>query len=198
MPDRDPLTRIFSDDRARDVQGESAYISSPVGDGTSVGNAVHDLIWSGTVSGRGMIFRIFGLLLLTLLVLVLVVLVPAMRSRPVVWSLVGVVTVGWIFFFLELRLRQLSRHYTFRRNTLEIARGLLSRNVTTIPFINVTGIELSQNVLERIFDVGAVDIAYTAFDHRQTLHLSGVAGIRTIYDRLNTRWQEIRRISSGV
>lgn len=101
-----------------------------------------------------------------LLVIALIGLFSFLAVGEVIFTFVGVVYFCAVFFVIILlivwpRLEFPHRGYALRELDIAQKRGLVTRNLDTVPFSRVQHVAVSQGVLDRMFSIAILQI-YTA------------------------------------
>lgn len=145
-------------------------------------------LWEGTFSARGMVHWFLSLLILTVLILLAVAVPEQFRRDTSAW-LIGIIAIVvlWLVYFVVLKLRQWSQHYRLCETTLEIETGILSRQISPISLLFVTDVKMQQTILERIFNVGKIEI-YSTDRTDPTRKMIGISDPRRVYGLIRNQW----------
>ena len=102
-------------------------------------------------------------------------------SVPPLWIAAGFVPIflGWAYAAIARR----ARTYRLHRESLEVERGLLSREIDNLQLFRVRDVALKQGILDRILDVG--DVIITSTDTTSPrLTVRGIDDPRAFYTSL--------------
>jgi uncharacterized membrane protein YdbT with pleckstrin-like domain len=146
-------------------------------------------VWAGCYSAKAMAGTFLGAAVLTVLALAITAIVV-----PVGLIVVG---IGALLVWAWLVLLYFYRRYTvrYRLTTFRFIHetGLLSRTSNRVEVIDIDDVTMHQNILERMFDVGTVQVASSDTTHPK-LALIGVEDPRKIADLIdNARRAERQR-----
>ena len=89
-----------------------------------------------------------------------------------VWAPVGLFA-AWLLIRMPMR-RYAARGYSLEQERLRVARGILFRKDTVVPFGRVQHIDVNQGPLERAFDLATLTV-HTAGTHNASVSLPGLA-----------------------
>lgn len=95
---------------------------------------------------------------------------------------VGMVIPFGAYTFLNLR----TRAYTLYDDRVEMTEGFLKQEAKTVPYSRITNVTLRQNVWERLFDAGTVQLQ-TAGSDAAELWLRGIDDPEGIADHVRDR-----------
>jgi membrane protein YdbS with pleckstrin-like domain len=139
-----------------------------------------DEIWSGCYSPKAMAGSFLGAALLTI-----VGLAVAIFTGPpgwIVFAVAALVMWGWLialYFYRRFTVRYRLTTFRFFHES-----GLLSRTSNRVEVIDIDDVTVHQNVIERMFDVGTVEVASSDTTH-PSLSLFGVEDPRHIADLID-------------
>ncbi len=145
-------------------------------------------LWEGTFSARGMVHWFVAQMVLTILIILAIAVPEQFRSQSSAW-LIGciAIVVLWLIYFIVLKWRQWSQHYRLGETTLEIETGILSRQISPISLLFVTDIKMHQTILERILNVGNIEI-YSTDRTDQARKMPGISDPRHVYNLIRNQW----------
>ncbi len=155
----------------------------PANNGKFVAPSEAQVFFDGHPSWRAWFFRTIGAVLVSVLGLVGIVaaLVMSKDLWPViVAAVVAVLGIGWyVFIYLEKR----STHVRISTQSIDLERGIVSRNIDTVQLWRVRDIDFEQTVSERL--LGIARLRVLSHDALQPeLILRGMPGTREVFDRL--------------
>ncbi|MDO4557491.1 MAG: PH domain-containing protein [Planctomycetia bacterium] len=173
----------MSNDPTRETSANSSPL--PATADPSQNNSPDHVIWEGTFSARGMVRWFFVSILLTVLLPVIAFLTG---SGSKIWlGVVGTLICVWLLCFVVLKIRQWSHHYRLGETTLEVESGILNRKISPISLLFVTDVEMKQTILERIFNVGVIEV--TSKDPTDPFRrLEGIRDPRKVYEHIRNQW----------
>lgn len=164
----------FADD---DGPAVAQRVATAVGRGRS---PAEEEVWAGCYSAKAMAGTFLGAAVLTVLALAI-----SAFAGPVGLIAVG---VGAVLVWAWLVLLYFYRRYTvrYRLTTFRFIHetGLLSRTSNRVEVIDIDDVTMHQNIIERMFDVGTVQVASSDTTH-PSLALIGVEDPRQVADLID-------------
>ena len=148
-------------------------------------------LWQGRYSKLAMIDWWIAAAIFTLVMFVVAV-VSAFTGIGWLISL-AIVLLVWAGLIVRLFYLQLSRHYFLSNQRFVHEQGLLWREIDRIEAIDIDDVSFTQGPIERLFDVGTVQILSSDQSH-PTMKLVGIEKVRDVAALIDeTRRQERRR-----
>lgn len=149
----------------------SKTASTGLGNLSRMGDRNETILWSGSFSAKGLIHS-------WLLALLLTVVMPigglAVGASPTEWTvIVGILVIVWIGLALILFIQKLNVHYELTDQRLIHRTGILLRRTNRIELIDIDDISHEQGLIERMFDVGTIEITSSDRSH-PSIHLPGI------------------------
>ena len=158
--------------------------------GVRSGNAPpEETLWSGSYSPKAMA----GWLFLDA-VLIIAGAIVATFTAPVGWIVLGIAAViGSAAIGMVALYRRMTVRYQLTNYRLFHETGLLSRTRDRIEVIDIDDVTLRQGLIERMFDVGTIQVCSSDLTHGK-LAMAGIEDARTVTDLIdNTRRAERQR-----
>jgi membrane protein YdbS with pleckstrin-like domain len=148
-----------------------------------------DDLWVGTYSPKAMAGPAIGLAILTVIAIVVGTFVP-----PIGWMVAGIgAVVAWLVLAFVVLYRQKTVNYRLTTFRLFHESGLLARTRDRIEVIDINDVNLSQGILERMFNVGTIHIDSSDKSH-PNFNMLGIENVRAVADLVdNTRRAERQR-----
>jgi uncharacterized membrane protein YdbT with pleckstrin-like domain len=148
-----------------------------------------DDLWVGTYSAKAMAGPAIGLGILSVLGIVIGSFVP-----PLGWAVAGIAALlAWAILALVVVYRRMTVNYRLTTFRLFHESGLLARTRDRIEVIDINDVNLSQGILERMFNVGTVHIDSSDKSHPH-FEMIGIENVRAVADLVdNTRRAERQR-----
>lgn len=146
-------------------------------------------LWSGTYSPQAMIGPAAGLAVLTVLAFV-----GGSFAGPIGITAAAIGSVVmWVLLGLALLYRRLTVKYRLTTFRLFHESGLLQRKRDRIEVIDINDVNLSQGIIERMFNVGTIHIDSSDKSHPD-FDMPGIDNVRHVADLIdNTRRAERQR-----
>ncbi len=153
-------------------------------------------LWSGRYHWRSMALEIIGLFSLGLAIGVALLVIPGIPNWAVLalacaWSLLA------LFAAARLLYRIASIRYRLTTERLFFQRGIFHRHMTELELVRVDDVSFTQNLVERLCDVGTVSIASTDADSPR-LSVHGIAQPEELKERIRDQMKRLRRGSLHV
>lgn len=154
------------------------------------GNDEESELWTGRYSGKAMIGTWIGAAVLTLAGVISGAIFKITQQG---WGiLIGVIVLVWIILGLYYLYQRYSVHYTVTNHRLIHERGILWRVVDRIELIDVGDITFRQGPIERMLNVGTVQI--TSSDPTDpNLALPGIEDVRVVAGIIDSQRREERK-----
>jgi uncharacterized membrane protein YdbT with pleckstrin-like domain len=147
-----------------------------------------DDLWAGTYSPKAMAGPAIGLALLTVIGIVAGIFVPP----AIIFVGIGAV-VAWLILAAVVLYRRMTVNYRLTTFRLFHESGLLARTRDRIEVIDINDVNLSQGILERMFNVGTIHIDSSDKSH-PNFDMIGIENVRAVADLVdNTRRAERQR-----
>jgi uncharacterized membrane protein YdbT with pleckstrin-like domain len=147
-----------------------------------------DDLWIGTYSPKAMAGPAIGLALLTVIGIAAGIFVPP----ALIFVGIGAV-VAWLILAAIVIYRRMTVNYRLTTFRLFHESGLLARTRDRIEVIDINDVNLSQGILERMFNVGTIHIDSSDKSH-PTFDMIGIENVRAVADLVdNTRRAERQR-----
>jgi membrane protein YdbS with pleckstrin-like domain len=157
-------------------------------------------LWTGRFSGKAL----SHLLLLAFVWLTVIAIVyfkwlnkdsswkPFFNWACTILALAPFVYIGWLYLYSKLAIRyRLTTHRFF------LTRGIFARRMDEIELVRVDDVSVSQNILQRIFNVGDVTlIASDSTDPR--LEIQGIDDPISVKEQIRTNVQKRGRRSVNL
>ncbi len=155
--------------RIRANPSESA--SSGLSNLSRVGDREETILWSGSFSAKGLIHSWLLAMLLTIVMPIGGIVVSA---SPTEWMVIGgILVIVWAGLGLMLLVQKLNVHYELTDQRLIHRAGILLRRTNRIELIDIDDISHEQGLIERLFDVGTIEITSSDRSHPH-IHLPGI------------------------
>jgi uncharacterized membrane protein YdbT with pleckstrin-like domain len=148
-----------------------------------------DDLWVGTYSAKAMAGPAIGLGILTIIAIIV-----ASFFGPIGWTVAGIgALVAWAILALVVLYRRMTVNYRLTTFRLFHESGLLARTRDRIEVIDINDVNLSQGILERMFNVGTIHIDSSDKSHPH-FNMIGIENVRAVADLVdNTRRAERQR-----
>ena len=135
------------------------------------------LIWTGSFSAKGLIH---SWLLAVLISIVLPVGGIWVHASPTEWLvLLCVMVLVWFGLAAYFWLQKLNVHYELTNHRLIHRSGILLRRTNRIELIDMNDVSHEQGIIERIFNVGTIEITSSDRSH-PIIDLPGIANVNEI------------------
>ena len=140
-------------------------------------------------AGSWMLYALFAAGMVVLRVAVPAI--PVLKSFPI---LAAVIAAPALVLAAVVLLRRLSVRYRLTNYRLFVERGLLRRKISELELVRVDDIEVTQGLLERIFNVGTI-ILLTSDSSDPRLDLCGIADPIQVKEQIRAH---VRKRREGV
>ena len=95
------------------------------------------------------------LMILILLAVILYIWVSGLSLNKI--ALMGVIVFG-VIAFLFIEIHRLKDLYEIKPNSLVHSHGIISKKIKSVDFLAISDLDVSQNVMQRIFNFGNVNV----------------------------------------
>jgi membrane protein YdbS with pleckstrin-like domain len=155
-------------------------------------------LWSGRYSGKAdtLSWVLWGLWLVALLYLWFAVLSPGMRGSAFApWILAAAaglpaLSLGWTLFVRKLSVRyRLTTHRLFRET------GILVRKFNELELLRVDDVSVSQNLLQRAFNVGTIVVVAPTDATEPRVEMTGIESPIEVKELIRTQVRQRRQRS---
>lgn len=144
---------------------------------SSMADRDETVLWTGSFSAKGLIH---SWLLAGLISIVLPVGGVMVGATPFEWTVIlGIIGIVWLGLGLLLLLQQLNVHYELTDQRLIHRSGILLRRTNRIELIDMDDVSHQQGLIERLFDVGTIEIASSDRSH-PLIRLPGISDVEDI------------------
>jgi uncharacterized membrane protein YdbT with pleckstrin-like domain len=134
-------------------------------------------LWAGTFSAKGLIH---SWLLAALITIVLPIGGIAVNASQFEWNiLLGIVVFVWFGLGLLLFFQKLNVHYQLTDQRLIHRSGILLRRTNRIELIDMDDVSHEQGLIERLFDVGTIEI-YSSDRSHPKIELPGISNVEQV------------------
>ena len=134
-------------------------------------------LWTGTFSAKGLIH---SWLLAGLITVVLPIGGIAVNASPLEWNVIlGIVVAVWLGLGLLLFFQKLNVHYKLTDQRLIHRSGILLRRTNRIELIDMDDVSHEQGLIERLFDVGTIEI-YSSDRSHPKIELPGISNVEQV------------------
>ena len=135
------------------------------------------VLWTGTFSAKGLVH---SWLLAGLISVVLPAGAMTVGANQREWMvLLGVIAVVWVGLGIILFLQQLNVNYELTDQRLIHRSGILLRRTNRIELIDMDDVSHEQGLIERLFDVGTIEIASSDRSH-PIIELPGISRVEQV------------------
>ncbi len=86
----------------------------------------------------------------------------------------------------------ISEHYTITSERIKIVHGMIGKDIENIELIRVQDIDITQNLSERIFNIGDIQIRGADLSH-PTVALQNINDPQEVYEILRKAWLSARK-----
>ena len=129
------------------------------------------VLWTGSFSAKGLIH---SWLLAVLLTIVMPVGAAMVQTSPLERTIILVLlTLVWLGLAAFLLFQRLNVHYELTNQRLIHRSGILLRRTNRIELIDMDDVSHEQGIIERLFDVGTIEITSSDRSHPQ-IKLPGI------------------------
>jgi membrane protein YdbS with pleckstrin-like domain len=149
-------------------------------------------LWSGRFSAKALAhYWLICLIWMTAVAVFRVTVLPPDTASWLIWILlaIGLAPVVWTLW--ATMVRKVSMRYRLTSHRLFLEHGLIRREMSEVELIRVDDVSVSQNILQRIFNVGSVTVISTdASDPRAVLN--GIEAPIKVKEMIRTAVQKWR------
>ncbi|MDA8744696.1 PH domain-containing protein [Rubripirellula amarantea] len=153
-----------------------------------------ETVWTGGFSPKAMVGTWLAMALLSVLILVL-----AGLFEPFTWMMaIGAIVVLWAVGAIRYAARRLGYHYELTNQRFIHQSGILHRQTDRIEVIDIDDVSFNQGPIERMFDVGTINLTGSDRTH-PSLTMLGIANVRNVSGLIDDiRRKERRRRSLHI
>ncbi len=134
-----------------------------------------ETLWTGCYSPKAMI----GTWSLTLVVSIALIACAIIYRQPPAMITLGIIALGWGVVFAVYLARRLGLSYELTTQRFIHQSGLLTRRTDRIEVIDIDDVSFKQGPIQRILDVGTIDIASTDRSHPHLI-MRGISEVKQV------------------